>query len=79
MSVEVLAHLVVDAIFVSYTYNVLLNELQGACILFELLKLRTRNFTLWTLCWWLSTFVDISTNGTNEFLFHNVLDSFLDK
>jgi len=53
--------------------EVLLSLSTLQCSWVELLKLLCLNVAYWALFWCLCSFVDITTNGANKFLFHNVL------
>ena len=67
MSIQVLDHLSINAIFLGDTDDMLLNKLDSASLLLKFLELRSWNLTLWTLCWGLCTLVHITANGAYPF------------
>lgn len=73
VSVEVLYHFFVNAVFLGYTDNMLLNELEWTVVILKLLELRCWYATLRALCRSLCSFIDETANGADKFLFHNVL------
>ena len=70
---QTLDNLLIDAILICLTENVYSSECQIIihCI-FHLLELAGWSLANRALLWCLSTLIDVTTNGANKFLLHNV-------
>ena len=74
MSIQILDHLLINAILLGDADDVLLYELNSAFLFNKLLELRSGYTALWATLGWCWTLMNITTNGANPFFLHNSLN-----